>query len=155
MVRSIHDHREEAFGNFEGVATFGDCAEREYVEPPARLHLRELGRLHLGVFDGPAERSLIFSRTAPSTLHVTFVDGRPFLDLDLRSETPNAQHRCGDDVYDVTFFFRSADIIEETWRVRGPRKDYDASSVMIRVDHDDVMGGRDVAGLPSTSWVDA
>ena len=142
VVRHIHDHRDDTVGTFEGLATFSDIERSTNADPTASLHLRETGHLLFGNFSGPAERSLLFSRSSPSTTHVSFADGRPFLDLELRSGASNALHRCGDDIYEVTFDFRSPDVVEETWRVRGPRKDYEASSVMSRVDRPAVVGNR-------------
>ena len=153
MIRNIHDHRDDTKGSFEGVATFSDIERGPVADPTTSLHFRETGRLLFGNFSGPAERSLFFLQTSPSTMRVTFTDGRLFVDLDLRGGTPNVQHLCGDDVYEITFDFRSPDVVEEIWRVSGPRKDYEASTVMTRVDHLAAASSRrqSVNGLPERS----
>lgn len=62
-----------------------------------------------------------------------FSDGRPYVELDLRSGAWQAVHDCGADRYEIETVVRSASTIEERWRVRGPAKDYTALTTLTRV----------------------
>ena len=57
---------------------------------------------------------------------VHFEDGRFFHTCDLRSGACDVRHLCGADEYLGTFRALSEHLLEVTWRVRGPRKDYDS-----------------------------
>ena len=65
-----------------------------------------------------------------SRIVVDFADGRPFHDF--RPDSPEASHRCDPDSYAVRYDFRAWPIWCSTWRVTGPRKDYDMVSTYTR-----------------------
>lgn len=115
--RSIADGTRR--GTFTGTATF---VEGDTAQPPG-LRYREDGVLELGGHRGRAYRELTYLRAADGVLAVTFSDGRPFHDLDLRDGTWRAHHPCRADGYDGTFTVLSADHWRQVWRVRGPAKD--------------------------------
>ena len=130
--RRINDHRTGSLGTFRGVATFSEFVRSNASPRTVSLRLHETGHLHLGTFRGLAERSLDFVQTDQSVVQTFFLSGQPFVNLDLRSGTSNSWHHCGLDHYEITFDVRSDDVYEETWRVSGPEKDFEATSVMKR-----------------------
>jgi hypothetical protein len=67
------------------------------------------------------------------TVMVYFTDGRPFVDLDLRTGAWQSNHLCGDDRYEIATFVRSRNIVQERWGVQGPTTDYDAVTTLLRV----------------------
>ena len=83
---------------------------------------RERGRLRLGAYDGPAERTLRIVPDGEAWL-VRFADGRPFHPLDLRGGTWAVVHPCGEDRYEGDYRVAGPDELEVRWRVRGPAKD--------------------------------
>jgi hypothetical protein len=133
LTRNFRDRRNETAGIFEGLAIFGETAIQDPEKPSFTLHYREAGRLQFGTFDGPAQRELLFTSAESSLVRITYVDGRPFLDVDFVGGVGGGCHSCGDDRYEITFDFRLPDALEETWRVRGPSKNYDATTIMTRV----------------------
>lgn len=125
--RSILDHLEGERGAFEGVATF-----TRNDSPKSSLHFEESGEVRLGSFCGQARRELIYVG-GHDAVTVTFHDGRHFFDLDLTHGTSRGVHLCNVDRYEITTIARSFDRFEEHWRVTGPRKDYDATTVLERL----------------------
>jgi hypothetical protein len=57
-----------------------------------------------------------------------------YVDLDLRSGTWRSLHPCAEDHYEIVTVVRSPDEVEERWRVRGPAKDYEAVTMLRRLD---------------------
>ncbi len=57
---------------------------------------------------------------------VEFEDGRFFHSFD--ATTPEAQHWCDPDTYQVRYMFDEWPVWTSTWRVSGPRKDYEMVS---------------------------
>ena len=106
-----------AAGCFTGTAQFTVTADGEVAWD-------EHGQVTLGAHTGPARRTL-FMRRAHDRWQVSFDDGRPFHDLDLRDGTWAAQHRCGADVYDGIFSRDDEDPGRFTviWHVTGPGRD--------------------------------
>lgn len=132
LERSIEDHRSGEHGWFFGTATLetwpsgcGGCVSRGRYE--------EVGELRFGGYAGVATRRLEYRRLEGGAVTVHFEDGRPFVDLDLRPGRWCGFHECGKDRYELTTVVRSSAVLEETWRVRGPRKHYDAVTTLARV----------------------
>lgn len=98
-----------------------------------RARYDEQGELHFGAHVGPASRRLGYTRLSTGAAMLHFVDGRPFVDLDLRSGAWRSAHSCGDDLYEIATIVRSSAVVQENWRVTGPGKGYDAVTTLVRV----------------------
>jgi hypothetical protein len=101
-------------GRFRGSATFTpDGDGLEWVET---------GRMTLGRYDGPAQRTLRIVRDGDGWA-VRFADGRPFHRLDLRAGDRCAfEHPCGADRYAGELTVSGPDAFEIAWTVTGPAK---------------------------------
>jgi hypothetical protein len=138
VERSIDDHRSGISGHFQGQALLvaGPGAEAARpgaaAAPLARASYQETGELRFGAHAGPARRGLDYVRQGGAVM-LYFTNGRPYVDLDLRSGTWRAEHPCAADLYEVTTIVRSPDELQELWRVRGPDKNYDATTTLRRV----------------------
>lgn len=64
---------------------------------------------------------------------ICFGDGRPFVDLDLRSTHWCSTHPCNEDTYQLVTDVCAFDVVHEAWRARGPSTDYDAMTVLTRL----------------------
>lgn len=119
LERDLTDHRAGVAGRFAGTAVVvaQGAAEARYVEE---------GRLRLAGHESAARRVLRYARTATGAVLVSFADGRPFLELNLRDGGCTAIHPCVADRYALEFTVTAPDVLVERWRVRGPAKDYDA-----------------------------
>jgi hypothetical protein len=130
VERWLTDHRSGTDGRFEGsvaiVATPSDDG--------ARARYDEVGTMRFGTHEGPASRRLELVRLESTAVMLYFADGKPFVDLDLRSGTWSSRHPCGEDHHEILTVVRSNDEVEERWRVRGPTEDYDAVATLRRVD---------------------
>jgi hypothetical protein len=113
-------------GAFVGIAAFE-------VEA-GQIVWREDGCLRLPDFEGPAYRTLrlIADGDPGAVWQVSFEDGRPFHQLDLRAGRCEAVHYCGEDTYRGLFVVETEDHLDVTWRVTGPRKDDTIASVYER-----------------------
>ena len=129
VVREIADHRAGQAGEFRGRASF-----RLATNSPgsAVLDFAEQGELRFGGHRGPASRSLRYHGRADGGADVRFPDGRAFFRLDLRTGSCRAVHPCRADRYAVTVTWLSPDCFTEIWRVTGPEKDYDMTTVYTR-----------------------
>jgi hypothetical protein len=88
------------------------------------LIYHEVGLLTVG--DSPpvqAERRYLWRDGGNGAIEVLFEDGRAFHRID--PANLNDTHWCDPDTYDVTYDFKTWPNWSSTWRVRGPRKDYD------------------------------
>jgi hypothetical protein len=130
VARSIEDHWSGLSGHFQGTAVLAGVPEG--AAAVARASYQETGELRFGDHVGPARRGLDYVR-ADGAVMLYFADGRPYVDLDLRSGTWRAEHPCVADLYEVTTVVRSPDELQELWRVRGPDKNYDATTTLRRV----------------------
>lgn len=129
VVREIADHRSGQAGEFRGRASFRSAAGR----PRGRvLDFAEQGELRFGGHRGPASRRLRYHGRADGGADVRFADGRAFFGLNLRSGSCRAVHPCRADRYAVTVTWLSPDCFTEIWRVTGPDKDYDMTTVYTR-----------------------
>jgi hypothetical protein len=120
LERVIEDHLKATCGRFEGTATVASADANDVAT------YDECGRVSFGAHEGPSHRALIFTRRPEGGVAVTFADGKPFFELDLRAGHCEALHPCRADTYELAFELRSRDHLTERWRVRGPEKDYDA-----------------------------
>jgi hypothetical protein len=129
VVREIADHRSGQAGEFRGRASF-----RPAADSPANgvLDFAEQGELRFGGHRGPASRNLRYHGRSDGGADVRFADGRAFFRLDLRSGSSRAVHPCRADRYAVTVTCLSPDCFTEIWRVTGPEKDYDMTTVYTR-----------------------
>lgn len=127
LERTLDDQRTGALGSFTGVATLTSA------DAGAHGAYAESGELRWGDHAGPAFRRLTFERLDGGAALLRFSDGRPYVELDLRSGTWQAVHDCGADRYEIETVVRAADVVQERWRVRGPAKDYTALTTLTRV----------------------
>jgi hypothetical protein len=98
-------------GRFRGSATFTpDGDGLEWVET---------GRMTLGRYDGPAQRTLRLVRDGDGW-EVRFADGRLFHRL--HGDRCAFEHPCGADLYAGEFAVRGPDAFEIGWSVTGPAK---------------------------------
>ncbi len=65
-------------------------------------------------------------------VNVHFADGRYFHSFPLGLSEPAAQHWCDPDQYEVIYDFKDWPVWGATWIVKGPRKDYKMSSLLVR-----------------------
>jgi Family of unknown function (DUF6314) len=128
LERRLADHRSGIGGTFTGDAAFAATAD------PAVLRYVERGELRFGGHVGPAIRTLVLLGRPGGAADVRFADGREFYRLDLGPGCCQAEHRCGPDHYAVTYRVLAQDLLEEHWRVAGPRKAYDSVTALRRLD---------------------
>jgi Family of unknown function (DUF6314) len=130
LERFLTDHRSGINGRFEGSVTIAGALSGH----GPRAHYDETGILRFGSHRGPAARRLELVRLESTVVMLHFADGKPFVDLDLRSGTWRSIHPCGEDHYETVTVVRSPDEVEEHWRVRGPTQDYDAVAILRRLE---------------------
>lgn len=119
VSRHIKDFQANIIGQFIGNAIFTPVM-------PTTLSFHEAGEMTYGSFLGPCERTLKFHQLNSTSVQVRFADDRPFVEVDFSDTATPSTHLCGQDRYDITLRALSGDVIEETWRVHGPTKDYEA-----------------------------
>jgi hypothetical protein len=129
--RDVSDHRSGEHSVFVGTATFTPSRRARGTV----LRFEEFGEMRLGDYHGPSSRLLDYVE-ADGRATIEFTDGRHFIDLDLADGESRDIHLCGLDRYEITTVARSADLIEERWRVVGPEKDYEAVTTLERVTDD-------------------
>ncbi len=99
VERLVEDRRSPAPVSFQGRATV------EPVEPGTlraigrRAHYAERGKIQVGAHSGPASRQLEMVSVHHLAVMIYFIDGRPFLDLDLATGNWLSSHVCVDDHY--------------------------------------------------------
>ena len=114
LKRAITEERWKQRGTLEGHAAF--------MPEHDGLLYRETGRMQLDNYDGRATRAYRFAFPEPYLAQVSFMDGRHFHDLDLRSGEAEAVHLCGRDRYEGCFQVIGPDHWRVFWRVEGPHK---------------------------------
>jgi hypothetical protein len=134
LERSFTDHRSGTQGRFEGNATITPSSSGLGAGLGPRAHYDETGTIRFGSYEGPASRSLELVRLESAVVMLYFTDGKPFVDLDLRSGRWRCTHPCGEDSYEILTIVRSPSELEEQWRVRGPTEDYVAVATLRRLD---------------------
>jgi hypothetical protein len=137
--RRVIDHAAGSVGTFAGVArwTSAAAAAPESAGPESAgpvLAYHEHGELRFGSHRGPASRSLLYICRPDGTVDVRFADGREFYRLDPRSGRWQARHDCGQDVYLLDARLAAGPVIQERWRVRGPGKDCEIMTTLVRVE---------------------
>jgi hypothetical protein len=134
LERFLTDHLSRTSGRFEGSAAVVNRPSGTNGGSRVQARYDEAGTLRFGHHMGPARRSLEFVRQESSVVMMYFTDGQPYVDLDLRSGTWRSLHPCAEDHYEIVTVVRSPDEVEERWRVRGPAKDYEAVTMLRRLD---------------------
>jgi len=129
VTREVTDHRTGEHARFEGTATVEEA--RTSLDLVATY--AESGELTVGDRRTPATRRLGYAARGDGSLDVRFADGRPFVDLDLRSGAWEAHHPCAPDSYLVETRVLSPTSFDERWTVRGPSKSYDALTTYQRL----------------------
>ena len=146
VAREIADHRTGQAGSFRGRASFQPATGPAPEAGPASaaspagqpeldgrvLEFTEHGELRFAGHRGPASRALLYYGRSDGSADVRFADGREFFRLDLSYGSSQAAHPCHADRYVVTVTRLSADAFSEVWRVTGPAKDYDMTTVYTR-----------------------
>jgi Family of unknown function (DUF6314) len=134
--RRVTDHAAGSVGTFAGVARWTPAGPGSAAPGPAGpvLAYHEHGELRFGAHRGPASRSLLYIGRPDGTVDVRFADGREFYRLDPRSGRWRARHDCGQDVYLLDARLAAGPVIQERWRVRGPGKDYEIMTTLVRVE---------------------
>lgn len=126
IERRITDHALGVTGSFTGTG--------RWTPAGAELAYAERGELSFNGHRGPASRSLIYRGRPDGTVDVLFADGRYFYLLDPRPGRWQARHDCGRDVYELSGRRLGAGRLEEHWRVRGPGKDYEIMTTLVRAE---------------------
>lgn len=127
ITRSLTDHLEGTSGSLTGTASFLPLPDEA-----GGLAYREDGQISLAGYRGPASRSLLWLPAGGGAADVRFADGRAFYLADLRPGWWRAEHRCGADVYHVSYHLHGPGLLTERWRARGPRKDYLMMTYLVR-----------------------
>ena len=124
IARTIVDVPSQSCRMFHGTAQFiGDEIAYSY---------HEAGVLEVpGTAPMKATQSYRWQK-AGHGVEVFFVDGRAFHFVDLSCANPKASHDCPPDWYEVAYDFATPQEWRSTWRVRGPRKNYEMVSVFTR-----------------------
>lgn len=134
VERFLTDHRSGTDGRFEGSVSIAGTPSGQNAGLGPRARYEEVGTMRFGRYVGPASRSLELVRLASTVVMLYFPDGKPFVDLDLRSGKWRSSHPCGEDDHEILTVVRSPREIEEQWRVHGPTEDYDAIATLRRLD---------------------
>jgi hypothetical protein len=131
IERRITDRALGVTGSFSGTGRWTQAgAELACTE----LAYAEQGELSFNGHRGPASRSLIYRGRPDGTADVLFSGGRYFYHLDPRPGRWQARHDCGRDVYELSARRLGPGSFEEHWRVRGPGKDYEIMTTLVRAE---------------------
>lgn len=131
IEREIVDRTTGETGTFRGTAVFAAHAGAD--GSPLSLEHAENGDLTWRGVTRPAGRVLLLHPAGDGTARVTFSDGRPFHDLDLRTGRWTAGHPCRADAYTGEFEVLGPDGWQVAWTVRGPAKDMVLTSFYTRI----------------------
>jgi hypothetical protein len=113
-------------GRLDGHATFAPC----WVDG---LSYKERGRLVFDKHEGWAEQSYLYDFSqSEGRASVRFSDRRLFHDLDLSAGLQRVQHSCDPDRYDGLFVAVGPTEWWSMWKVAGPRKDYELTTIYTR-----------------------
>src|SRR5204863_292604 len=125
VQRELSDVCAGLAGTFCGTAVFrhpaAATADSADAGADCLLHIEE-GELRWNGATAPASRTLRLLPHPDGTARVTFADGRPFHDLDLRTGHWSAHHPCSADRYEGEFTAISDDEWHLRWQVTGPAK---------------------------------
>ena len=118
MLRVIQ-HGDGHEDRLEGSATFSRSGPK--------LIMDEVGTLKTRGQTLAAKQRYIWE-DGTDHLNVYFSDLRPFHMVTLRDPHPTAIHLCDPDRYEVSYDFSAWPEWHSSWRVEGPRKDYQMMS---------------------------
>ena len=124
LSRRINDRLTGQIGRVSGVLIMSDC--------PEGLSYREEVTVQIPgqpAMEGTRE---YLWKDAGDSVDVHFSDGRSFHRFKLGQATPHAEHWCDPDQYDVEYDFKDWPVWGATWIVKGPRKDYKMSSLLVK-----------------------
>lgn len=129
LQRRITDHLTHQVVMIEGVVTWEEA--RGGAAPYTNLY-HENCVMQLPQYTATASQTYGYQFPSDSIAEVSFIDGRLFYTLDLATSHCDIHHLCGEDTY-----IGGVDAIAEreylqTWRVRGPRKDYTSHTIFSR-----------------------
>ncbi|WP_030661779.1 DUF6314 family protein [Streptomyces rimosus] len=131
--RTVADVRTGTQGTFHGTAHYHPENPGAGTAPVPLRHIEE-GHLTWNGTTTPATRTLRLHPRPDGTAAITFADGRPFHDLDLRTGHWTTRHPCAADLYEGEFTVVSEGEWHLTWRVGGPAKEQLLRSVYRRTD---------------------
>ena len=115
----VIDHADGTRATLEGVSVFSRSGPRLIQE--------ESGVLKFGDQNLEARQRYIWEAAGPH-LNVYFSDMRPFHAVPLGEPCPRTVHLCDPDRYEVVYDFQAWPRWTSTWKVEGPRKDYEMTS---------------------------
>ncbi len=121
--REITDYAGGPSGRFQGLARITADGEG--------MRYAEQGRLVLGQASMTAARVYLWRPEGATQVAVSFEDGAPFHRFDWGRAECESEHLCGADHYAVRYSF-AAESWHAHWRVKGPKKDYAATTRYIR-----------------------
>ena len=123
VSREIEDFAVGQSGRFRGLVRLTPEGDG--------LRYAEHGSLILGAAKMQATRVYLWHPLGPTQVQVLFEDGRPFHRFDWGQVISSDSHQCEDDTYTVRYNFGD-ERWHAHWRVRGPAKDYAATSLYLR-----------------------
>lgn len=123
LSRTINDGRADLLGHFKGEAVFYPTEQG--------LRLEEKGHLDYGGAELIAERVYLWTPNSTGVA-VFYEDGRPFHEFAFEP-SQQVEHICGPDLYKGHYTFSDWPNWSVSWCVRGPRKDYSATSQFVRL----------------------
>ncbi|OIV38382.1 hypothetical protein BIV57_06030 [Mangrovactinospora gilvigrisea] len=132
IEREMEDRITGERGTYRGTAVF---AHVDDDADPGTVQHAENGEMTWRGVTRPAGRVLHLHPREDGTARVTFADGRPFHDLDLREGRWTAGHPCRADQYSGAFEVLGPDGWQVTWTVTGPAKDLVLTSFYTRIRH--------------------
>lgn len=130
--REIEDFAGGPPGRFRGLVRI--------TAEGALLRYAEFGTLTLGPVRMQASRVYLWQPEGATGVAVLFADGRPFHRFDWSQTVSAGEHQCDADHYAVRYNF-GAERWHAHWRVRGPAKDYAATSLYLRPISGEVAAG--------------
>ena len=124
IERHIYDQLSDRAGTLVGTARF--------VLAGGDVQYSETGTLRWGQ-GAPmqATRTYVW-KFDDKDVAVQFENGAPFHDFRLDHSAPTAAHFCRPDHYEVAYDFATFPSWSATWRVKGPRKDYEMVTNFVR-----------------------
>ena len=124
--RRIDDRHAGQTGTLAGTATFAPGGD-------GGLIYDERGTLRLGTGTPLEATRRYLWRFGAGGVEVRFADGAPFHAFVPAGRAAGTAHLCGADLYEVAYDFSGFPEWQAVWTVRGPRKDYTATTRHRRV----------------------
>jgi len=126
LTREIKDHLNNQNGFLEGTARF------EPITVPGILHYKESGKIAYGEYRDFSSQTYTYRIIGDQSAELYFRDGEFFHDLSFIEGTCNVSHFCGVDLYEGRYQINSQSL-KITWFVRGPRKNYELHSILLKI----------------------